>query len=155
MGRELRKVPADWVHPKKSNGSYHPMHNIFYGDALQEWISNNEQWSNGTHKDLIARPELKEKYPFYAMWSGGPPDIDYYQTRKWGDEELTHIQLYESTSEGTPLSPVFRSDQLEELCEWASVNVSTFADFKASKEEWLKMLTDGFVFHKQGNAIFI
>jgi hypothetical protein len=34
-------------------------------------------------------------------------------------------------------------------------NCTTFAHFKASKEEWMKMLSDGFVFHKKGNAIFL
>jgi len=154
MGRELRKVPANWEHPKK-DGRWQPMHNTYYGEALQEWITNNEMWSKGTHPDIVRDPSLKEKYPFYAMWNGDAPDVNYYQTKKYLPEDLTHIQLYESTSEGTPLSPVFRADELEKLCEWAAENASTFASFKASKDEWFKMLSNDFVFHQSGNAIFI
>jgi hypothetical protein len=155
MGRELRKVPANWQHPKKDNGEYYPMFDEYYGDALEEWIKENEQWEDGTHSDLIDKPELKEIYPFYAMWGGNPPDVEYYQTKKYLPEELTHIQLYQNTSEGTPISPIFKSDELEKLCEWAAENCTTFANLKATKEEWFKMLSDDFVFAKQGNSIFM
>ena len=36
MGRELRKVPANWEHPKDEDGKYHPMYNQYYGDALND-----------------------------------------------------------------------------------------------------------------------
>lgn len=29
MGRELRRVPANWKHPKDGNGRYIPMYNIY------------------------------------------------------------------------------------------------------------------------------
>lgn len=155
MGRELRKVPANWEHPKRRDGSWQPMRNEFYGDELNEWIINNSKWNNGTHPDLLTSRTTKEEYPFYAMWAGNPPCVEYYHTRKFSEEELTHIQLYESTSEGTPVTPVFKADELEKLCEYAAEHATTFGSFKATKEEWLKMLKNDFVFHKQGNAIFL
>ena len=60
-------------------------------------------------------------------------------------------QLWETTSEGSPVSPVFAT--FDELCEWCADNATTFASFKATKEEWAKMLDDGFVYHKEGNII--
>lgn len=33
--------------------------------------------------------------------------------------------------------------------------VSVFGSSTATKEEWMKMLDDGFVYHKEGNAIFV
>ena len=155
MGRELRKVPANWEHPKKSDGRWQPMFETFYGDALADWLKEHQQWEDGTHPDLQEKPERKTEYPFYAMWGGNPPDVEYYQTKKYSEEELTHIQLYESTSEGTPCSPVFAKEDFEKLCEYAAENCSTFADFKATKEQWMKMLGDGFVSHQEGNVIFI
>jgi hypothetical protein len=155
MSREIRKVPENWEHPKKSNGEYHPMHDEFYGDVLNEWIENNKKWADGTHQDLIDNPALKEEYPFFSMWSDDAPDVAYYQTVKYPAEQLTHIQLYEDCSEGTPVSPVFKADEFEKLCEYAAENCTTFADFKASKEDWMKMLEDGLVYHQQGNAIFL
>lgn len=155
MGRELRKVPENWEHPKNERGNHQPLFNEYYGDALSEWIKSNEEWQNGTHEDLKDRPELKEEYPQYAMWSGNPPDVEYYHKVKYDESELTHIQLYETTSEGTPLSPVFPKDEFEKLCEWASENATTFGSFKASKEEWMNMLNDGFVYHQKGNVMFM
>lgn len=155
MGRELRKVPANWEHPKNDNGKYKPMFKEFYGDALNEWLNNHNQWLDGTHPDLIEDPALKEIYPFYAMWGDGAPDVEFYQTKKYSDEELTHIQLYETTTEGTPISPVFEADEIEKLCEWAAENATTFASFKATKEEWKKRLEDNLVFHQMGNVMFM
>jgi hypothetical protein len=155
MGRELRKVPANWEHPKNDNGQYHPMYNEYYGDALNDWLKKHNQWLDGTHPDLVDKPERKEEYPFYAMWGGNPPDVEYYQTRKYLPEELTHIQLYETTSEGIPISPVFKTDELDKLCEWAEENATTFGNAKTTKDNWFKMLNDGFVIHKEGNVIFM
>jgi hypothetical protein len=54
MGREVRRVPSGWEHPKDASGTYTPL------DC--------------------------------------PP---------WTAEDATHFQLYETVTEGTPLSPVF------------------------------------------------
>jgi hypothetical protein len=62
-------------------------------------------------------------------------------------------QLWETTSEGSPVSPVFAT--LDELCEWCEDNATTFGTSKATKEEWMQMLDDGFVCHKEGNIIFM
>ena len=71
----------------------------------------------------------------FAEWDGEKPVKEDYMP-EWKDEELTHIQLYENTSEGTPISPVYLASEIEKLCEYAAENCPTFADFKASKEEW-------------------
>lgn len=155
MGRELRRVPKDWEHPKKDDGNYHTMFDEYYGDAFERWLKEHNQWKDGTHPDLIEKPERKKECPFYAEWGGNPPDVEYYQTKKYTDKELTHIQLYETTSEGSPCSPVFKADQFEELCEYAAENCTTFASFKTTKEEWMKMLKNDLVCHKQGNIIFM
>lgn len=63
------------------------------------------------------------------------------------------FQLWETTSEGSPVSPVFTS--LEELCAWCADNATTFGSEKATKEEWLQMLGDGLVYHQAGNITFI
>ena len=62
-------------------------------------------------------------------------------------------QLWETTSEGSPVSPVFAS--FDELCEWCAENATTFANYKATKEEWAKMLDNDFVYHKEGNVIMM
>lgn len=63
-------------------------------------------------------------------------------------------QLWTTTSEGSPMTPVFPT--LEALCEYCEKeNVSVFGDNTATKEEWKKMLDDRLVYHKTGNVIFI
>ena len=155
MGRQLRKVPANWEHPRKDNGQYQPMYEEFYGDVFDDWLKNHNEWMDGTHLDLIKEPELKDKYPFFAMWDGNPPDVEYYQTKRYSDEELTHIQLYQTTSEGTPITPVFKKEEIAELCEWAAENATTFASFKASKEEWMEILSPKMAVHREGNVLFL
>ena len=47
-------------------------------------------------------------------------------------------------------------ESLEKLCEYCeNESVSVFGHSTATKEDWMKMLDDGFVYHKEGNAIFI
>lgn len=155
MGRELRRVPANWEHPKMENGKYQPLYNEYYGDALNKWLEKHKQWEEGTYPDLLDATTTKEEYPFFAMWDGNPPDVEYYHTRKFTEEELTHIQLYETTSEGTPISPVFKADEFEKLCEWAAEGATTFAQHKATKERWMEMLGNGKVLTQVGNTIYL
>jgi hypothetical protein len=53
------------------------------------------------------------------------------------------FQLWETTSEGSPVSPVFET--IEALCEWCADNATTFGSCRASVEEWLQMLGADFV----------
>lgn len=56
------------------------------------------------------------------------------------------FQLWETTSEGSPISPVFAT--IEELCAWAADNAITFGSFTASAQEWRSMLDKNFVHHE-------
>jgi hypothetical protein len=62
-------------------------------------------------------------------------------------------QLWENVSEGSPVSPVFES--LEDLCAWAADHATTFASFKATADEWRKMLEDDFVHASVGNNLLM
>ena len=54
----------------------------------------------------------------------------------WRNGEATHYQMYETTTEGTPISPAMESP--EELAHWLVDNqVSAFGDQTASFEAWL------------------
>jgi hypothetical protein len=56
-------------------------------------------------------------------------------------------QLWETTSEGSPISPVFKT--IEELCDYAATKCSVFGDSYASPLEWRKMLDEGFVYKEE------
>lgn len=66
-------------------------------------------------------------------------------------------QLWETTSEGSPQTPVFAT--LDELCAYAAGHCTTFASDRASAEGWKHMLTDGMVASVRpmgnGTALFI
>ena len=62
-------------------------------------------------------------------------------------------QLWETTSEGSPISPVFAT--AEELAAWCEGNATTFANCRASKEQWLKMIDKDLILHREGNVIFM
>lgn len=63
------------------------------------------------------------------------------------------FQLWTSTSEGAPISPVFAT--MDELCGWCETNATTFASFKTTAAEWKKMLEADNVHHAEGSNIFI
>ena len=84
MGREIRKVPAEWEHPRytpedapspTSVGKYQPQ----FEETFQNRISEDPDFAD--EDPSSSRPE---------EMAGG-----------------THFQLYENTTEGTPISPVF------------------------------------------------
>ena len=62
-------------------------------------------------------------------------------------------QLWETTSDGSPVGPVFES--LEDLCAWAESNATTFGPHRATATDWHRMLTEDFVHHREGNQVFI
>lgn len=44
MGRQVRKVPANWEHPKKEDGSFQPMYDQSYKEAAEEWVEGFIKW---------------------------------------------------------------------------------------------------------------
>lgn len=118
MGREIRRVPADWEHPKDEKGEFIPLYDKAYIDALEAWIEEHRQWMAGTHPRRHS--EFGEKYEYFAQYDGDPPRHESYRLRTWTEEEATHYQMYETVSEGTPLSPHFATK--EELARWLATN---------------------------------
>lgn len=115
MGREIRQVPANWEHPKNEQGFYRPLQDQDYESLASQWLIECVAWQDGTHEDLKAEPDIKLDIPFYWEWAGEPPNREHCRP-KWTDAERTHFQIYETVSEGTPVSPVFAS--LDSLTVW-------------------------------------
>jgi hypothetical protein len=118
MGREVRRVPKGWEHPKEERYGkewFKPLIDNDFPTAAKEWWDSAVAWRNGTHHDLRVKPELREKYPYFWQWHGNPPDEEYHRPA-WTDDERTCFQVYENVSEGTPVSPVFETK--EALIGW-------------------------------------
>jgi hypothetical protein len=139
MGREVRRVPANWEHPKDWRGHYKPMHDRDFLAESREWMDSAIAWENGTDPDAA---DQKEKYPFYWQWAGGPPDQEYYMPA-WPDAERTHYQMYENVSEGTPISPVMETP--EALARWLTDNnAPASGSHGATYEGWLRVCRGGY-----------
>ncbi len=132
MGREIRRVPRGWEHPvnehchhmawgghgpheSQDGKCFKPLHDHPYEPVAQEWLRDCAAWEDGTYEKLIEHPEYKKDCPHYWEYAGNPPSPEYYRP-DWKPEEMTCYQIYETVSEGTPVSPVFESKA--EMVEW-------------------------------------
>lgn len=104
-------------------------------DAINRWILietrakrlgvwGHCQYCNGEGV-LYSSPEHKKAYEEWTEQD--PPAGEGYQ-------------LWETTSEGSPVSPVFKT--AEELARWCAENATIFAREKTSYENWLQMFQE-------------
>ena len=141
MGREIRRVPPNWEHPRrrcehspwaggcdeaKRNGGmcYHPLYNLAFGPEMDAWYGEWKKWEAGDRGDCDD-PEMK-----FLEWHGGPPDPEYHRPA-WDESIATWFQVYETVSEGCPVTPPFATK--EELIDY----LATHGDF------WDQLRGDG------------
>jgi hypothetical protein len=118
-------------------------------DALDRWA---------TEKKIIEAAGLDPKTWGICQVCGGdaidPAVRTAYEAWKEYDPPVGDgFQLWEDTSEGSPISQVF--DTLDALCDWAETHATTFGSAKTSAAEWKRMLLDDHVYHQEGNMIFL
>ena len=149
MGREVRRVPADWQHPKQQVPDwrtgrmverYKPLYpGERYQPAVDEWDEECAKWKAGWRPEYCTGAESRAMT--YEQYSGQRPHRDDYMPN-WPAEQRTHLMMYEDTTEGTPISPAFTTP--EKLARWlADNNASAFAGEGASYEGWLRVARGG------------
>ena len=139
MSREVRKVPADWAHPKHINGSYKALFDSDFDANAADWDKGQKEWLDGIYPDYVSEDS---KQMSYSEWAGDRPKREDYMP-SWSDSEKTHLMMYETTSEGTPISPAFKTP--EELARWLfENNASAFGKSTASYEAWLRVAKGGY-----------
>lgn len=143
MGREIRRVPPNHEHPRrqcehspwaggckesKEHGGmcYQPQFNERIDDALGTWLVDLDRVRAGKWQKIErecypterGRPHIR-----LAAWikDNPPPDPDYYRAYK--DAAATWWQVYETVSEGSPVTPPFETR--EELIDY----LATHGDF--------------------------
>ena len=123
MGREVRRVTPDWVHPKDEDrpGEFR---GLYRGDR---YPSDSREWQE------VA--EAKGVYEARRL-QGRQPDISDYMPQ-WPADAATHYQMYENVSEGTPISPVLETP--EALSKWLAEN----DEDGATHEQWMKTIERG------------
>lgn len=148
MGREVRRVPKDWQHPKDGFGRYVPLHGRSYLVDVAEWDEEYAQWQRGYLRNYgkgsdkyVPKDEQRYHTMPYSEWNGRRPDEADYMP-DWAKSERTHLQMYENTSEGTPISPVMETP--EQLARWLVDNgASACGSMTATYEQWLAMAKAG------------
>lgn len=126
MGREIRRVPPNYEHKQREaafkmggwvKAGPQPMYNELFDVKFAEWLADFDRIRAGNLDDLE-----RDCYPNglsdWLLDEGWPPDRDYYRT--WSDHEATWFQVWETVSEGTPVSPPFATR--EELASYLAVN---------------------------------
>lgn len=97
MGREIRMVPPNWQHPKDHNRNYIPLYNQSYKEKAEEWIKGFNEFKSTQY------------CKYYWEFDSAPLDSDDYVP--YSKEEATWYQVYETVSEGTPVTPAFETQQ--------------------------------------------
>ena len=132
MGREIRRVPPNWKHPKRTcchipncenYECYQPLYDETYEVSAQEWIGEFEKWQRGERPDYFSEGDSE----YYWDWNGKPPNKLFY--RDYKDEDATWYQVYETVSEGTPVTPPFETE--DELIDYLVIN----GDFWYQKDQ--------------------
>lgn len=137
MGREIRRVPVGWEHPRSTPENkpfymdgrwlqikpeylqkYQPLHDKTLADAIKEYDELKAEWEAATPE------QRKEKFyddgdatTFEEVdYTSDPRQYADYYRPEWPADAVMGYCMYETTSEGTPISPVFATK--EELGDW-------------------------------------
>lgn len=146
MGYELRKVPASWEHPKNEKGNYIPLFGGSYSKYSKHFDIRREMWNKGF--DLSTNiiegkivnkwvPKDKDNTDSFEDWWDGEKRTPVDYMPDWTEAELTHFQMYENVTEGTPISPVF--EKPEDLAHWLGLNLDNNL-YPYTQAEWLVII---------------
>lgn len=137
MGREIRRVPANWDHPiaKDNYGRdrAQPMFDQIYEDAAKEWLADFDRIRNGGAEGY----EI-ECYPRgVTEWASEntAPDPQYY--RPWEDADAAWYQVWETVSEGTPVSPPFETE--DELIAYLAEHGDFWDQKRCHEPDWANL----------------
>lgn len=148
MGREIRRVPPNWQHPKKTRydvmqrrevEGYQPLYDEPFGPAMREWIKGWEAWERGERPPYF--DASTHGHMQYWEYDCGPPDPRYYRP-DWPEGAATWWQAYETVSEGTPVTPPFATQA--ELVDYLVANGDEW-DQKRGNGGWSREAAESFV----------
>lgn len=154
FGYMVNGVYGRWGNPSKdmidlTEGLAGRKKDGFGHDAIDRWTAE---------KKIIEVAGLTEDWGICPTCKGEGMDPAFKEAYEaWKETPVPEgegYQLWENTSEGSPMSPVFKT--LEDLCEWCAPNASVFGTATMiSKERWFSMLSKDFVTYQDGNVVFI
>jgi hypothetical protein len=152
MGREIRKVAGGWEHPTREcphwpqcnyrvpgpGRCYQPLYDEDFETRAREWKEGFAAWERGERPEYCSGESRDLEYWEYE---GDPPDRKYYRP-KWSEDEMTHFAVYETVSEGAPVTPAFATK--EELVDYL-VEHGDFWDERRGHGGWSRESAERFV----------
>ena len=146
MGREIRKVPPHWEHPRYTAddapyrvraGEYKPLWKGDFEQEKREWLDNLALWEANKHPaQLDGTPNLPRDW---WDWDSDPPKRSDYVP--YTEADATWVQMYETVSEGTPLSPPFATT--DELVDWMCSNKDFWGNGPRTREQAERFVKGG------------
>ena len=164
MGIQLYHVPADWKHPTDSDYrarrdsmlAYQPPQN-----AKWRTLYMDESWGEATlawwgERIVYRLTRLVAYWPSVLGWieepmairfphddeSDNTPPKHFDYRPRWRKRDMTHVQLYETVSEGTPISPVMPS--VEALADWCAAQTrEVWVSTRMDRDGWLRFFGRG------------
>ena len=132
-------VPKDWVHPSYEGGRLIGLFDSDFKECAADWDKDCAEWNAGNFPSYACDDSKKLSY---LEWCGERPSKEDYMPT-WKKEEKTHLMMYETTSEGTPISPAFETP--EELARWLTDNeASALGGNKGTYDGWLRVAKGGY-----------
>jgi hypothetical protein len=133
VGREIRRVPPNWEHPKhqvfnhrtnRLEEQYLPLRKIDVQTAWNGWFADFLEFNYELQAGKHGKHGYDKTQPYLSFcdWYGKPPDPKHFRPA-WPEETATWYQVYETVSEGTPVTPPFATK--EELVDY----LCTHGDF--------------------------
>lgn len=110
MGREIRMVPPNWQHPKYTHDNAPSSH------LIGEYIGLLDGYEKAL-EEFAKRVETKGLAEGIEYYDGGPLKKHYVD---YQGQAPTWYQVYETVSEGTPVTPPFATK--EELITYLTKN---------------------------------
>lgn len=130
MGREIRRVPANWKHPQQLDphtGDMDdvPMHSRSLREAQAEWEAEWNEWQSGVRSPGYSKPLGRDDstIAFFSEWHGERPERypdDEILWRSYDLEDATWFQVWQTVSEGSPTTPAFAT--IQELTDYLAVH---------------------------------
>ena len=153
MGREIRRVPANWQHPTYAN-PYHgevmkPLLNRDFAAEAADWDAQAAAWDRGERPDYF--DATKYGAISFIDYHGERPDRERYVPYDVNGD-LPWFQMYETVSEGTPVTPAFAT--ADELIE----HLATFGeryDDRTGSGPWDRERAEQFVRNEKWFPSFV
>ncbi len=102
------------------------------------WDEESEKWNRCEFPEYASAEGKKMSY---TEWNGPRPNPSDYMP-VWTPEQATHLMMYETCSEGSPISPAMET--VEELARWlADTKASIFGSDSADYDTWMKIMAGG------------